>query len=69
MIRDHWSAVAVAGGPLAATLGARIMFPGNKAVGMLVRGAGAWLAIQVLIGPSMELVKQNVTQLIAITSR
>ena len=69
MIQEHWSSMAVAGGPLAASIGARIIFPGNKAMAMLVRGAAAWLVIKVLIGPMMDLVRQYVTQLIQITSR
>lgn len=61
--------IGTSAGPLAASLLARLFLGNNRAVMYAVRGASAWLAMRVVLGPFMQLAKDNVAYLTQLTSR
>ena len=51
--------MAVAGGPLAATLLARLVLGKNKLLNLATAGSGAWLAVKTVSGPVLGVVTEH----------
>ena len=69
VLKDNWQLIAISGGPLTASLIARMLIGKNRVVFMLVNGSAVWLAARVILSPYMDVAKQNAGYLVQITGR
>ena len=69
VVKANAGVIAVSGGPLAASLVARLIFRKSKGMTYLVCGAGTWLAMRMILGPFMQMAKDNIGYLAQLTGR
>jgi len=67
VVKANAGIIGIAGGPLTASLLARMLFGRSKGMMYLVSGASAWLAIRVILGPFMQMAKDNIGYLAQLT--
>ena len=68
LLKANWQTIAIAAGPLTASMILRLLLGKNKMLFMLINATAAWMAIRLVLTPYMDLTKQNVTYLVQITN-